>query len=182
VKDCYYEVCRVQCWTLWYLNTVQMLYALMLVYNWRLFMCKSFLMIYRQTLPVDVSRILSGVSRHHPYTFQRHPGDCQSGRGSNIIKLEQGGGGVGPTGNSFQQGKADLLDGLQMGPCKFLTTVGRYVWLWFFWEGHVSNNYLQSTAYEAYIPVPALLPRPDKSITVSRADCAMCEWYFERVE
>jgi hypothetical protein len=23
VKDCYYKVCRVQCWTLWYLNTVQ---------------------------------------------------------------------------------------------------------------------------------------------------------------
>jgi hypothetical protein len=22
VKDCYYEVCRVQCWALWYLNTV----------------------------------------------------------------------------------------------------------------------------------------------------------------
>jgi hypothetical protein len=41
----------------------------MLVFNWRLFMCKSFVMTYRLTLPVDVSRILLGVSRHHPYTF-----------------------------------------------------------------------------------------------------------------
>jgi hypothetical protein len=52
----------------------------MLVFNRRLFMCKSFVMTYRLTLPVDVSLILSGVSRHHPYTFQRHPGDCQSGK------------------------------------------------------------------------------------------------------
>jgi hypothetical protein len=43
-------------------------------------MCKYFVMIYRQTLPVDVSRIPSGVSRHHPYSFQRDPADCQLGR------------------------------------------------------------------------------------------------------
>jgi RNA:NAD 2'-phosphotransferase (TPT1/KptA family) len=43
-------------------------------------MCKTFVMIYRQTLPVDVSRISSGVLRHHPHTFQRRPGDCQSSK------------------------------------------------------------------------------------------------------
>jgi hypothetical protein len=64
-------------------------------------MCKSFVMIYRQTVPVlcaakdyigpggrtpvYVSLIPSGVSRHHPYTFQRHSGDCQSDRGSKTI-------------------------------------------------------------------------------------------------
>jgi hypothetical protein len=78
VKDCYYAVCRVQCWALWHLNTVQILLALMLVYNWRLFMCKFFVLIYRQTLPVDVSRIPSDVSRHHPYSLQRYPVDSQS--------------------------------------------------------------------------------------------------------
>jgi hypothetical protein len=30
-------------------------------------------MIYSQTVPVDVSRIPSGLSRHHPYPFQRDP-------------------------------------------------------------------------------------------------------------
>jgi hypothetical protein len=43
-------------------------------------MCKTFVMIYKLTSPVDVSRIPSGVPRHHPYTFQRDPADCQSGR------------------------------------------------------------------------------------------------------
>jgi hypothetical protein len=49
------------------------------IYNWRLFMCKTFAMIYRQTLPVDVSRIPSGVSRHHPYPSQLDPVDCEGG-------------------------------------------------------------------------------------------------------
>jgi hypothetical protein len=42
-------------------------------------MCKTFAMIYRQTLPVDVSRIPSGVSRHHPYPSQLDPVDCEGG-------------------------------------------------------------------------------------------------------
>jgi hypothetical protein len=46
VKDCYNEVCRVQCRALWYLNTFQILYALIVVFNWRLFMYKSFVMFY----------------------------------------------------------------------------------------------------------------------------------------
>jgi hypothetical protein len=43
-------------------------------------MSKSFVMIYRLTLLVDVSRIPLGVSRHHPCAFQRDQADCQSGR------------------------------------------------------------------------------------------------------
>jgi hypothetical protein len=42
-------------------------------------MCKSFVMIYRETLPVDVSRIPLSVSRHHPYPFHRDRRDCQLG-------------------------------------------------------------------------------------------------------
>jgi hypothetical protein len=65
-------------------------------------MCKYLVMIYRQTLPVDVTRIPSGVSRHQPYPYQRDPSDCQLGR-EGQYKMRKGGGAVGPTGNSFHQ-------------------------------------------------------------------------------
>jgi hypothetical protein len=66
-------------------------------------MSKYFVMIYRQILPVYVSRIPLGVSRHHPYPFQRDPSDCQCGREATEYNTRKGGGAVGPTGNSCHQ-------------------------------------------------------------------------------
>jgi hypothetical protein len=43
-------------------------------------MCRPFVKIYKETLPVDVTRIPSGVSRHHPYPLQRDPVDRLLGK------------------------------------------------------------------------------------------------------